>query len=207
MKLFLTFCFIGCATMLIAQPAQKYIRSGNSAYKNGHFKDAEIDYRKAQAKSPNSDKVKYNLGNALYKQNNFEEATEQYNQLTKSDKNSASKSDIYYNLGNSLLQEKKYSESIEAYKAALRLNPKDEDIRYNLAYALTKLQQQKKNDQNKDKQKQQPQQQQQKQDRKTNMNKNDADQMLNAMNNNEKRTLEKKNKPQSSTQNSLEKDW
>ena len=207
MKAIFVICFLGILPVLIAQPAQKFIRSGNTAYQKGHFKDAEIDYRKAQTKAPASDKAKYNLGNALYKQNNFAEASEQYNNLTKLNKSSASKADIYYNLGNALLQDKKYQESIEAYKTALRQNPKDEDTRYNLAYAMSKLQQQKKNNQNKEQQQKQQQQQQVKQEPKTNMNKKDADQMLNAMNNNEKRTLEKKNKPQAVKQSSHEKDW
>jgi len=205
---FLVLGFGVFATITFAQPAQKFLRSGNSAYNKGHFKDAEIDYRKAQSKAPNLDKANYNLGNSLYKQNNYSEATEQYQKLAQTHKTSAPKSDIYYNLGNSLLQDKKYQESIEAYKMALRQNPKDEDIRYNLAYAMTKMQQQKKQDQNKQQQKQQNEQKQQQVQPKTNMTKKDADQMLNAMNNNEKRTLQKsKNKPKNSYQSSLEKDW
>lgn len=208
MKNLILVCFLGLVQLAYSQPAQKYLRSGNNAYNKGHFKDAEIDYRKAQSKAPASDRAKYNLGNALYKQNNFAEATEQYNQIAKVPKTAAGKSDIFYNLGNSLLQDKKYKESIDAYKMALRQNPKDEDIRYNLAYAMTKMQQQKQQQQNKQQQKQQQQQQQQQPQPKTDMTKKDADQMLNAMNNNEKRTLEKtKNKPPAAKQSSPEKDW
>jgi len=148
-------------SVVIAQPAQKLVRSGNNAYKNGHFKDAEIDYRKALTKAPNLPKATYNLGNSLYKQQNFEEAAAQYLKLTQSEQKEASKSNVFYNLGNSLLENKKYTESIDAYKQALRQNPKDEDTRYNLAYAMTKLQQQKKQDQDKKQQQQQKQQQNQ----------------------------------------------
>lgn len=193
-----------------AQPVQKLVRSGNNEYKNGHYKDAEIDYRKALTKAPNSQKAAFNLGNSLYKQKNFDEATSQYLKLAQSENKEASKSNVYYNLGNSLLENKKYKESIDAYKMALRLNPKDEDTRYNLSYAMTKLQQQKKQEQNKkqeQKEKQQEQQQQQQQP-KPNMSKQDANRMLNAMNNNEKRTLDKtKNKQNTPTQTMPEKDW
>jgi tetratricopeptide (TPR) repeat protein len=194
-----------------AQPAQKLVRSGNNEYKDGHFKAAEIDYRKALTKAPNSQKAAFNLGNSLYKQQNFDEAAAQYLKLAQSENKEAPKANVYYNLGNSLLENKKYKESIDAYKMALRQNPKDEDTRYNLSYAMTKLQQQKKQEQNK-KQQQKQQQQQQKQEQqpqpKPNMSKQDANRMLNAMNNNEKRTLDKtKNKQNVPTQNMPEKDW
>jgi tetratricopeptide (TPR) repeat protein len=193
-----------------AQPAQKLVRSGNNAYNNGRFKDAEIDYRKALTKAPNSQKAAFNLGNSLYKQQNFDEAASQYLKLAQSEVKETPKANVYYNLGNSLLENKKYKESIDAYKMALRQNPKDEDTRYNLSYAMTKLQQQKKQEQNK-KQEQKQQQKEQKQQQtqpKPNMSKQDANRMLNAMNNNEKRTLDKtKNKQNMPSQNMPEKDW
>jgi len=196
-----------------AQPVQKLVRSGNNEYKDGHFKSAEIDYRKALTKAPNSQKAAFNLGNSLYKQQNFEEAASQYLKLAQSENKEAPKSNVYYNLGNSLLENKKYKESIDAYKMALRQNPKDEDTRYNLSYAMTKLQQQKKQEQNKkqdqkQQKQQQKQQEQQQQQPKPNMSKQDANRMLNAMNNNEKRTLDKtKNKQAVPTQSTPEKDW
>lgn len=207
MRSILLILFAFAAGSILAQPAQKLIRSGNAAYDKGRFKDAEISYRKALAKAPNSAKGSFNLGNSLYKQRNFEEAATQYSKLAQG-KNEAKKTDVFYNLGNSMLENKKYKESIDAYKMALRQNPKDEDTRYNLAYALTKLQQQKKQQQQKkDNKKQQEKQQQQQQQPKPNMSKQDANRMLNAMNNNEKRTLDKtKNKPVR-TQAQPEKDW
>ena len=204
--LFLLFAF----SILNAQPTQKLVRSGNHAYKDGHYKDAEIDFRKALTKSPNSQKAAFNLGNSLYKQQDYDEAASQYLKLAKSENLDLPKTSVYYNLGNSLLESKKYKESIDAYKMALRENPKDDDTRYNLSYAMTKLQQQKNKDQNKkqEKKEQQKQKQQQQPQPKPDMSKQDADRMLNAMNNNEKRTLDKTKKKQSTpTQNMPEKDW
>jgi tetratricopeptide (TPR) repeat protein len=201
-----------CAVSIaIAQPAQKLVREGNNAYKEGHYKDAEIDYRKALVKTPESQKAIFNLGNSLYKQQNFGEAAAQYVKLTQSENKEARKDEVYYNLGNSLLENKKYKESIDAYKMALRMNPKDEDTRYNLSYAMAKMQQQKNDDQKKkqdQKKEKQQQQQQQQQQPKPNMSKQDANRMLNAMNNNEKRTLDKTKKKQNvSVQSNPEKDW
>jgi tetratricopeptide (TPR) repeat protein len=212
MRSFLSLFLLFAISIVNAQPAQKLVRSGNNEYKNGRFKDAEIDFRKALTKSPNSQKAAFNLGNSLYKQQNYDEAASQYLKLAKSENKEVPKPGVYYNLGNSLLESKKYKESIDAYKMALRLNPKDEDTRYNLSYAMTKLQQQKKQEQNnkqeKKQQQKQKQQQQQQPQPKPNMSKQDANRMLNAMNNNEKRTLDKtKNKQNVRTQSMPEKDW
>ncbi len=196
-------------SIVLAQPAQKLVRSGNNSYKNGHFKDAEIDYRKALTKAPESQKATFNLGNSLYKQQNFDEAAAQYQKLIQNGNSDVPKGGSYYNLGNSLLENKKYKESIEAYKMALRQNPKDEDTRYNLSYAMTKLQEQKNQEQEKQQQQEQKQQQQQQkqQQQKPDMSKQDANRMLNAMNNNEKRTLDKTKNKQKTSQSQPEKDW
>lgn len=200
---------------VLAQPAQKFIREGNSFYQDGKFKEAEIDYRKALERSPKSTKAIYNLGNSQYKQQNYSEATSSYQKLA-SDPSGKNMSQVYHNLGNSYLQSQKYNESIDAYKKALRLNPKDEDTRYNLAYAMSKLQQQKDNKQQQQKNKQQQQQQQQQQtpqqqqQQKQNqkMSKQDADRMLNALRNNEKRTMDKVKKQIATSSNvQPEKDW
>lgn len=208
-SIFTIFLLLSAGAML-AQPVQKLVRSGNTDYKNGHYKDAEINYRKALTKAPESEKATFNLGNSLYKQNNYDEAASQYLKLAQSEKKLTSKANVYYNLGNSLFESKKYKESIDAYKMALRQNPKDEDTRYNLSYAMTKLQQQQKQEQNKkqeEKQQQQQQQQQQQPQPKPNMSKQDANRMLNAMNNNEKRTLDKTKNKQKTASSQLEKDW
>ena len=211
MRSILILFLVFIVSVVFAQPAQKLVRSGNNKYKDGQFKEAEIDYRKALTKSPNSPKATFNLGNSLYKQQNYDEALTQYKKLTQTENKEAPKSNVYYNIGNSLFENKKYKESIDAYKMALRQNPKDEDTRYNLSYAMTKLQQQKKQQQDKkqqQKQEQKQQEQKQQQQPKPNMSKQDANRMLNAMNNNEKRTLDKtKNKQNTSSQSQPEKDW
>jgi tetratricopeptide (TPR) repeat protein len=68
------------------------------------------------------------------------------------------KSKVHHNIGNSYLKSQKFEESIKSYKEALKLNPNDEETKYNLSYALNMLKnnqdkQQQKNDQDKDDQK------------------------------------------------------
>ena len=138
-----------------AQNVNSTIRRGNDAYNNKKYKDAEIDYKTAIEKDAKSFAGNYNLGNTYYKKGNAEDATKQFMQAAGTTKDPIEQSKAYYNLGNSYLKSEKYQESVDAYKMALRQNPKDDDARYNLAYALAKLkaQQQKNNQQNKNQQK------------------------------------------------------
>jgi tetratricopeptide (TPR) repeat protein len=61
-------------------------------------------------------------------------------------------------MGNSLLMNNKVQESIEAYKRSLKLDPKNTETKYNLAYAqdLLKQQQNKKKNDNNDQDKKEP---------------------------------------------------
>ena len=210
---------LGYAFIAEAQQAPKFIRKGNRNYEAGKYKEAEIDYRKSIASDPSSVKGSFNLGNSLYKQNNFAESSAAYQALTDSKINKTDKAKVFHNLGNSLFEDKKYEESIDAYKKSLLLNSKDEDTRYNLAYALSKLKQQQQNKQqqknDKNQQKQQKQQQekeqqkqQQQQQQNKQMSKQDANRMLEALKNNEKRTMDKLKKEKAKVAKvQVEKDW
>lgn len=129
-------------------------------------------------------------------------------------------SKAYYDLGNIFYNQKNYAQSIAMYKDALRRNPDDDQARQNLRLAQKQLQnqqnqqqnqdnkqdnkdQQKQNqDQNKEKNKngqdqQKPDNQQQKQPQqppKNGMSKENAEQILQTMQNEEKNTQDKVNK-------------
>ena len=198
--------------------------------------EAEANYKKSLSTNNKSIEGNYNLGNSLYKQGKIEEAEKQFQSIA-SDKNmnDEQKAMLYHNYGNSLLKDQKYEESINAYKNSLKLNPKDNDTRYNLAYAKARLQQQQqqqqqnkdqqKDDKNKDKKDQQQQQkqdqQQEKKDqekqemnkkeqnqaqKKKDISKEDAEKILQALNNDEKNTQKKLTKKQAVRVN-IEKEW
>lgn len=129
-------------------------------------------------------------------------------------------SKAYYDLGNIFYNQKNYAQSIAMYKDALRRNPDDDQARQNLRLAQKQLQnqqnqqqnqdnkqdnkdQQKQNqDQNKEKNKngqdqQKPDNQQQKQPQqppKNGISKENAEQILQTMQNEEKNTQDKVNK-------------
>ena len=135
----------------IAQNEKPLVRQGNRDYKKGNYSDAETKYRKSIEKNSKSLEGKFNLGDALYKQGKYDEAAGTFQNLSneKADKNFRANS--FYNQGNAMLKAEKYQESANAYKESLKLNPNDEDARYNYVYALTKLrQQQQQNKNNKD---------------------------------------------------------
>lgn len=133
------------------QKENPFIRKGNRLYDKGKFKEAEIDYRKAIEKAPVSAKSNYNLGSSLYRQENYEEAERSFQNAAAMMKPAEKKAraEALHNLGNSYLKAEKYGESVNAYKEAMRLNPDDNDTRYNLAYAMRKLEQQQQQQQKK----------------------------------------------------------
>jgi len=134
------------------QDDKKEVRSGNVNYEHGNYSEAELNYRKALEKNATSYPGSYNLGSSLYRQDKNEEAAASYAAAADKAKSNEEKAKAYHNLGNALVKSGKFEEGITAYKNALRLNPEDNDTRYNLAYAQSMLrkQQQQQQQQNKD---------------------------------------------------------
>lgn len=203
---------------LIAQVESPNVRSGNKVYKTGKYTDAEIAYRKGLEKNPKSFEANYNLGNALFKQGKFSDALEQYKtSLALETTNKAKIAATYHNTGNALLSEQKIQESIDAYKLALKANPKDNETRYNLAYAQTLLKQQQqdkdkeqeKKEQEKEQDKEQKEQENQPppKPKQSEMTKENAQQILDALMQDEKNTLEKAKKQNIRSRKSADKDW
>lgn len=146
--------FLLLSVSMYGQTDKKNIRKGNREYRNNKFPDAEILYRKAIDNNKQSPDAVFNIGDALYKQNKFEEAGKQFIENTNQSESKEKKSAGLYNLGNSMLKANKLKESIEAYKNSLKLNPGSKETKYNLAYAqdlLKQQEEQQKKQQDKDK--------------------------------------------------------
>lgn len=223
--LFIGFLF-GTITAFAQKEERDFIRKGNRFFNDSVFVDAEVNYRKALEINPKSTVSMYNLGNTLFQQKKSQEAMEQYAAATKIEKDKDKLAHIYHNMGVILQSEKDYAKAVEAYKMSLRNNPKDDETRYNLALAqkMLKDQQQNKNqDQNKDKNQQQDkkeqeqpkkneqnkeQQQPPKPEKKNNqMSKENAEQLLNSVMQDEKDVQDKVKKQQVIQGRRLEKDW
>ncbi len=115
-------------------PDRRYIRSGNEEYERQNFVESEVAYRRALEKVPGSYEAIFNLGNALYKQGNFAEAEKAFGQVAADTSRMDQVAQSYYNTGNALFKQRKLEQALEAYKNALRLNPNDQEAKFNLAY-------------------------------------------------------------------------
>ena len=173
-----------------------YLRSGNKLYKDSLFVKAEVDYRKALELNPKSADAMYNLGNALMMQEKAKEAMEQFDAASRLEKDKKKLAQIYHNMGVILQSSKQLPQCIEAYKQSLRNNPKDNETRYNLALAQKQLKDQQQNQQNQDQQQNQNQ-----------MSKENAQQLLNAVMQDEKNVQDKVKKQIQVQGRKLEKDW
>lgn len=113
--------------------SDQYIYEGNTIVKES-FVEAEKKYRMALSEMPSNTKGAYNLGNAYYAAELYDEALARLNSAAK-DGSKSEKHRAYHNIGNTLMQKKQCKMAVEAFKNALRNNPSDDESRYNLALA------------------------------------------------------------------------
>lgn len=117
-------------------------RKANRAFENGDYEQAVELYQQAIEDDPNNAKLHFNLGNALFKlgqSDDADRAFEQYRNLTDSP---VEESYADYNKGRMLTDAEEYDEAIEHFREALKKNPSDSDARYNYELALKKQQEQ-----------------------------------------------------------------
>ena len=138
----------------IAQNKKSFLRDGNKLYTDSSYNEAEIQYRKSLEKDQDYFNASFNLADAVYKQERFEEASALFDALRDNAPTENDLAKVYHNLGNSLVKEQKLEEAIDAYKSALRINPKDEDTRHNLALSKQQKQEQQKEENKEDQEEQ-----------------------------------------------------
>ena len=214
-------------TIVKQREARALVREGNKLYSKEKYDDASIAYRKALDKNSLYKKATYNLGNAMYQNKNFKEAVPQYELAVKAAKNKFDKADAYHNIGNSMLEQKQYQTAVDAYKNALRNDPTDDETRYNLAVAQKLLEKEQKEDKKDKKDKDKDKKDKDKDKNDKNKDKKDKDkdkkdkkpkqgqmspqqikQLLESLNNEEKKTQKKLNaKKAKGKKVKQEKDW
>jgi Ca-activated chloride channel homolog len=171
LKNLILFVLLIISADLIAQTDKKYVRKGNREYEKSKYSDSEISYRKAIDQNKQYPDAVFNVGDALYKQNKFEEAGKQFAESTDQNVDKEKKSAGLYNMGNSLLKANKLPESIEAYKNSLKLRPDNKEAKYNLSYAQDLLKRQQEQQKNQKDQNKQDQNKDNKQDKDKNQQK------------------------------------
>ena len=208
-------------SVIFAQNENSIVKKGNDAYEKKEYGKAIDNYRNVIEKNPLNATAQFNLGNALYRNKKSDEALSAYENAINNANATADKSVSFYNKGVVLQNDKKLPECIDAYKKSLKLNPDDEDARQNLQKALQQQKQQQQKEK-KDKEKKKPEEdekqkekQKPKEEDKNNqpkpqpskLSKQDAEEKLKALLEQEKNLQDKLRKVNAGSPNKPEKDW
>ena len=111
---------------------------GNQSFEKGDFDDASYHYLKTLQDKSEDFRAQYNLGNTLYKKNQYSDAVSTYQKALKNAKTKEQKTATLYNLGNAYFKNKQQKEAVDSYKQALKLDPNNQTILKNLQIALQK---------------------------------------------------------------------
>ncbi len=212
--------------------ARKYIRQGNSLYRQGKKHDATVSYFKAVNADSTDARAQYNLATSMFPDNWKMVQKEQQDTMVQTlikaaelEQNPLRRSKAYHNVGTIFQNAKEFKMAIEAYKNALRSNPNDDESRYNLVLCQRQLkddgeggdqgQQQQQQDKQQQDEKQQDEKQQQQNEQQQNeqqqqeppMSKENAEQLINAAMQKEKKTQEKMQQMQQGKRRQIEKNW
>lgn len=208
-----------------AQAERKYIREGNKHYKKAEFADAEVSFKKASEMQPDQYQVRNNMGAASFRQEKYEDASNSFSGYMLAARSEKEQSKAWYNLGTSLLQAGDYVKSIDALQKSIILNSQNNDARHNLSvaqYMQAKQQsegggggqgQDKKDEQQQQQQQQQQEknddkQDQQQQPQQDQISKDDAERILNALEQDEKDLQDKLQKEKARVQKvKVDKEW
>lgn len=221
MRHYILVIMLAVCAAVSAQNDRQLIREGNRLYRQKQYAQAEVLYRKAIAKKADNPQAVYNLGCALMMQQKDSAAIVQYENATKLEKNKLRQSKSWHNIGVMCQSHKMYGEAVRAYEQSLRLNPSDDETRYNLALCKQlnknnpqqdKNQQDKKNEEKEDdkvqQQKKDKKDQQKEEQPKEQMSKDNAERLLDAAVQNEKATQQRLKKAlQQPRKKQLQKNW
>ncbi len=132
------------------------LEKAKEAYANEQYGEAAALYESIEDKN---DDLRYNLGDAYYKEKKYDEALKQYEQVQKS----ALRAKALHNMGNAYANTQKTDEAIAAYEEALKLGD-DEDTRFNLELLKKQKEEQEKQDQSQEDKDQEKEDQEKKED-------------------------------------------
>ena len=173
-------------------PERGWTRVGNIAHLLKSFPHSVAAYEKALEQNPDLFEAQYNLASAMIETQRYDAAEKILSTLALDTlRTEKERRDILYNLGNAQFAQQKYDKALESYRDVMRMNPNDEDAKFN--YAYTKLMQQQQQQQQDQNQNQYQQQQEQNQDQ----NQDNKDKGQNDQNQNDQnQDKEDKNNPQ-----------
>ncbi|MBO4339848.1 MAG: hypothetical protein J5835_00260 [Bacteroidales bacterium] len=119
----------------------KDLRRGNREFRKGEYGQADISYRKGLLKDSTSIAARYNLANNLYRQGNFDEAAKQMDAVPQDSlKKCPFAADFFFNRGNVAIAQEDWNKAVESYISCLMLTPDDMAAKENYTYARYHLQ-------------------------------------------------------------------
>ena len=173
-RVMLTVLLIAGATAALAQtgtppvpddasPPER-VRAGDpyEAYEAGLYEQALSGFVDLQVERPEDPEVALNLGSVHYQMRNYEEADRAFFGATLSTDESL-RGEALYNLGNSAFRQGRLEEAVELFKAALEIDPDDEDAKFNLEFVRDEIRRRHEEAQKRQEEQQQQDQQQQQQ--------------------------------------------
>ena len=177
-----------------------YISKGNGLHEDKSYVNAEGEFRKALSINQNNPVANQNLGNTLYRSEDYDQANQRFFRSQKDNPDKNQKHLAFHNMGNVFMKKKDYPKAVEAYKNALRNNPKDDETRYNYALAKEMLEKEKKenkndNNKNKDKDKDKNKDQNKKENENNENKPDENDKKKNSEGDKENKGENNKNKP------------
>ncbi len=171
-RVMLTVLLIAGATAALAQtgtppvpddasPPER-VRAGDpyEAYEAGLYEQALSGFVDLQVERPEDPEVALNLGSVHYQMRNYEEADRAFFGATLSTDESL-RGEALYNLGNSAFRQGRLEEAVELFKAALEIDPDDEDAKFNLEFVRDEIRRRHEEAQKRQEEQQQQDQQQQ----------------------------------------------
>jgi Ca-activated chloride channel family protein len=209
-------CMMAVSLQVAGQQSDALVRKGNRLYKQKQLARSQKAYEEAVHAAPGDATANYNLGDVLFRQNNFDSAAKSFGAGADNSRDSSSRENSLYNKGVALVKGQKLKESIDAWEKALKINPSDQETRENLQKALLEFKRQQQQQQQ-DQKKKQDQQQQKKQDQKdqqqqpqpqpSKLTRQQAEQLLKSLQERENELQKKMNQNKTRSSNQPDKDW
>lgn len=171
--------------LLISLNISPLVNKANKLYNKEKYEEAYELYKKASILYPDKEEIKFNLSDCAFKLKRYREAADGFVRLALS-KDIDLREKSFYNLGNTFMEVGQFEDAISAYKQALLLKSDDLRVKRNLEFAkLMQQEQQKREGKEEEQEDKEEQQEKQEQEDRT------QSQIMEALEADQKETMEK----------------
>lgn len=129
---------MGVQTVVFGQAWVDSIDIARKYYKSEQYSKAKTTYEYLEQNIKKEINLKNELAQTHYRIQDYSQAITYYEKSLAESKTVSDKSKIWHNLGNAKFKLNNIEGAISAFKMSLRLDPQNEETRYNLSEALRK---------------------------------------------------------------------